>query len=88
MSHVNTTVIPDHLVGLETELGISVNNVLRKVCHDAHPGDPRRVLGSDKKSYLTDMVHRLSRDDNSDDSDDESVGYNSYWGDQSFHQGD
>jgi hypothetical protein len=72
----------------EPELGISVNNVLWKVCRDAHPGDPRCVLGSDKKLYLTAMVHRLSRDDNSDDSDDESVGYNSYWGDQDFHRGD
>jgi hypothetical protein len=72
----------------EPESGISVNNVLRKVRRDAHPGDPRRVLGSNKKSYLTAMVHRLSRDDDSDDSDDESVGYNSYWGGQDFHQGD
>jgi hypothetical protein len=72
----------------ETESGISINNVLWKVCRDAHLGDPRRVLGSDKKSYLTAMVHRLSRDDNSDDSDDESDGYNSYWGNQNFHQGD
>jgi hypothetical protein len=71
----------------EPELGISINNVLRKVCRDAHPGDPRHVLGSDKKSYLTAMVHRLSRDDDSDDSDAESVGYNSYWGGQDFHQG-
>jgi hypothetical protein len=67
----------------EPELGISVNNILRKA-----PCDPRCVLGSDKKSYLTAMVHRLSRDDDSDDSDAESVGYNSYWGDQDFHQGD
>jgi hypothetical protein len=72
----------------EPELGISVNNVLWKVRRDAHPGDPRCVLGSDKKSYLTAMVHCLSRDNDSDDSDDESVGYNSYWGDQNFHQGD
>jgi hypothetical protein len=71
----------------EPESGISVNNVLRKVRRDAHPGDPRCVLGSDKKLYLMAMVHRLSRNDDSDDSDDESVGYNSYWGDQNFHQG-
>jgi hypothetical protein len=63
----------------EPELGISVNNVLWKVCRDAHPGDPRHVLGSDKKSYLMAMVHRLSCDNNSDDSDAESIGYNSYW---------
>jgi hypothetical protein len=71
----------------EPELGISVNNDLRKVRRDAHPGDPHRVLGSDKKSYLTAMVHHLSRDNHSNDSDDESIGYNSYWGDQNFHQG-
>jgi hypothetical protein len=72
----------------EPESGISVNNVLRKVRRDAHPGDPRRVLGSDKKSYLKAMVHRLSRDDSSDDSDDDSAGYNSYWDAPDFHQGD
>jgi hypothetical protein len=71
----------------EPESDISVNNVLRKVCRDAHPGDPRRVLGSDKKSYLKAMVHRLSRDDSSDDSDDDSAGYNSYWDAPDFHQG-
>jgi hypothetical protein len=71
----------------EPELGISVNNVLWKVCRDAHPGDPRCVLGSDKKTYLMVMVHCLSCDNSSDDLDDESVGYNSYWGDQNFHQG-
>jgi hypothetical protein len=59
---------------------ISVNNVLTKARREAHPGDPRRVLGSDKKkSYLTAMVHRLNRHDNSDDSDDDSVGFGSYW---------
>jgi hypothetical protein len=72
----------------EPESGISVNNVLRQVCRDAHPGDPRRVLGSDKKSYLKAMVHCLSRDDSSDDSDDDSTGYNSYWDTPDFHQGD
>jgi hypothetical protein len=71
----------------EPELGISVNNVLQKVRCDAHPGDPQCVLGGDKKSYLMAMVHRLSRDDSSDDLDDDSAGYNSYWDTPDFHQG-
>ena len=75
----------------EKEHALSVNNVLQKARRDAHPGDPQRVLGSDKKLYLTAMMHRLSRDEDSDESDasdDDSVGYNSYWGGTDFHKGD
>jgi hypothetical protein len=86
-SHVDDTISTED----DKEPVLSVNNVLRKARRDAHPGDPRRVLGSDKKSYLTAMMHRLSRDEDSDESDtsdDDSVGYNSYWGGTDFHKGD
>ena len=66
---------------------INVNNVLSKARREAHPGDPRRVLGSNKKSYLEAMVHRVGQYDD-DSSSDESDDFHSYWGDQDFHQGD
>jgi hypothetical protein len=83
-----TETSPDTATEDDDKPSINVNNVLTKARRGAHPGDPRRVLGSDKKSYLTAMVHRLSRADDSDDSedsDDESVGINSYWKNADFH---
>jgi hypothetical protein len=54
---------------------INVNNVLTGVRSEAHPGDPRRMLGSSKptiKSSLEAMYHRLGVNYDSDDSGSES----------------
>jgi hypothetical protein len=66
---------------------IDVNNVLHKARREAHAGDPRRVLGSDKKSHLTAMMHRLYYDNDADDSDSDSDVFDSYWKGQDFYQG-
>jgi len=66
---------------------INVNNVLHKARREAHAGDPRRVLGSDKKSHLTAMMHRLCYDGDSSESDDEPDALDSYWAGQNFCQG-
>ncbi|MCA1806918.1 MAG: hypothetical protein LC687_03515, partial [Actinobacteria bacterium] len=67
---------------------ISVHNTMQQVRREAHPGDPRRVLGSDKgtKPKLTAMMHRLTTCSNNDsdasDSDDDPI--SSYWNNQDF----
>ena len=75
----------------------SVNNATQQARSDAHPGDPRRVLGSNKappepskKAQLLTMMHRCmprdaSDDDGSASSSDCSDPYEAYWTD--FHKG-
>jgi hypothetical protein len=48
---------------------ISVNNAIQRARNDAHIGDPRRVLGSDKASEIKAMMHRLVHDDYEEESE-------------------
>jgi hypothetical protein len=59
-------------------------NTLQRARRDAHAGDPRRVLGSDKEQQIKAMMHRLVFDGDSDDSDDDASD-DSYWASQDFH---
>lgn len=72
----------------ETNTSIEVNNALLDARNDAHVGDPRKVLGSDKpssKNQILASVHRLAFGDNDDEASRSSVGdYNEYWDDQDF----
>ncbi len=88
-ANVHETVTEDDDSELAEETKISINNTVTQARKEAHPGDPRRVLGSDKgsdkKSQLKAMMHRLAYPGDSDsgsdddDSDDDTDHYNSYW---------
>jgi len=78
----------------EEEPKIQVNNVISKARSEAHPGDPRRVLGStkskeskdDTKTRLEAMHHCISYDDSKSSEDDDD--FDEYWkSQQDFHQG-
>ena len=42
---------------------ISVNNAIQRARNDAHIGDPRRVLGTDKATEIKAMMHRFVHDE-------------------------
>ena len=64
---------------------IQVSNVVTQARSEAHPGDPRRMLGT--RESLTSMFHTLSYE-SSDDSEDEDGDFADYWkSTQDFHQG-
>jgi hypothetical protein len=68
---------------------INVNNVLTGVRSEAHPGDPRRMLGSSKpstKSSLEAMYHRLGTSYDSEESDSSSSDEDSETG-EDFREG-
>ena len=48
---------------------ISVNNAIQRARNDAHIGDPRRVLGSDKATEIKAMMHRFVHDDYGEESE-------------------
>ena len=77
---------------------IQANTALSTARKEAHPGDPRRLLGSDRpskqdtekgstrshdtKSHLEAMIHTYTVSD--DEQSDESEDFRSYWDDQDF----
>ena len=59
---------------------ISANNVITNARKEAHPGDPRRVMGSNDdpvRSNLQAMLHQLTsvNDDSEEDNDSDFEGY-------------
>jgi hypothetical protein len=72
----------------ETNPPIEINNALIDARNDAHIGDPRKVLGSDKsssKNKIMASVHRLAFGGNNDEESQSSdEDYNEYWDDQDF----
>ena len=68
---------------------ISANNVITSARKEAHPGDPRRVMGSNDdpvRSNLQAMLHRLTSINDDSEEDDDSD-FESYWEETDFHQG-
>jgi len=72
----------------ENNPSIKINNALIDARNDAHIGDPRKVLGSDKsssKNKIMASVHRLAFGGNNDEESQSSdKDYNEYWDDQDF----
>ena len=61
---------------------INVNTAISRARAEAHPADPRRMMGSDDSGTQKDiraMMHRLSWNEESSDEED------SYWGAQDFY---
>lgn len=77
----------------ETKASISVNNVITGMRSEAHAGDPRRVMGTNKpstKNKLEAMMHRMTTaydSDSSDSSDDEPSGDEDGYRYPDFHMG-
>ena len=81
----------------EEKATIQVNNVLARAQSEAHPGDPRRMMGSTKsskketeketnggtKSRLQAMVHRFATYESDSDSE-EGEHFDDYWKSQDF----
>jgi hypothetical protein len=81
----------------EEKPSIQVNNVLARARSEAHPGDPRRMMGSTKpskkeaeketdggtKSRLHAMVHRFATYESDSDSD-EGEDFEDYWKSRDF----
>lgn len=64
---------------------MQVNSVMSRARSEAHPGDPRRMMGgdgADTKTQLQAMMHAWGNLDPGDESDDGST--EDYWNDQDF----